>query len=85
MIVTDLNDRERARYAEQFEKTAEAYKELVAALRARDDDKLIVNLILVSFAGRAVHELAEILEKAVQVSSPDYPPEASRGPRHDHL
>jgi hypothetical protein len=79
VIVTDLNDRERARYADQFEKASDAFQALTIALRAKDDDKLLVNLILASFAGRSINELAEILEKAVQVSTPGYSPESKSG------
>jgi hypothetical protein len=74
VIFTDLNDRERAKFAATFEKAATAFSDLAKSLRDGDDDKVLLHLILASFSGRAVTELAEIMEKASVASMPDFPP-----------
>jgi len=74
MIVTDLNDRERRKFAEQFDKASDAFKDLASSLRDGDDDKAAVKLVIASYVGRPVNELLAIFEKAVVASAPDYPP-----------
>jgi hypothetical protein len=79
VIVTDLNDRERRKFAEQFDKAADAFKDFATALRDGNDDKAVVHLVVASLVGHSVGELLDIFEKAVVASAPDYPPTKQPG------
>ena len=72
-MVTDMNDRERKRYAKQIEAHIEACTELLNALRASDDMKALIALVRVSLDGRFVNELIEVFQGAENVHVPDHP------------
>lgn len=74
MIVTDLNDRERHRYAQQIGKVSEAARSLAEALRSGDDTTALVQLALLGLSGNVLNELTDIFMKTVDVSVPDAPP-----------
>lgn len=74
MIVTDLHDRERERYAQQAEKMARAASELAAMLRSNDDTGALIRFAMLSLCGSFMDELASIFQSAMDVTIPDGPP-----------
>lgn len=66
-IITDLNQRERAKYAEAMDGMAEAARSLAAALRD-------VNLVPLALTSGAVHDLLGIFKSATSAEVPDHPP-----------
>jgi hypothetical protein len=76
MIVTDLNDRERRRYAEALDHMAVSCQEAAKSLRRGDDDKLAVNIAIAALGVKMIDELARIIITAVQADIPNEPPAA---------
>jgi hypothetical protein len=74
MIVTDLNDRERRRYAEALNHMAASFQEAAKALRQGDDDKLAINIAIAALGLKMFDELSRIVISAVQTNIPDQPP-----------
>lgn len=73
-IVTDLNQRERARYAGALEKMADSARALAQALRDGDDTAAVVQLVGVSLSGAMLNELTDVFQAAVSADIPDHPP-----------
>lgn len=77
-IVTDLNQRERTRYADALINLADAARNLADSIRVGDDTTAVVHLIGVSMIGHTVNELAGVFQSAVSAEIPDHPPAADR-------
>lgn len=73
-IITDLNQRERAKYAEAMDGMAEAARSLAAALREADDTTALMNLVPLALTSGAVHDLLSIFKAATTAEVPDHPP-----------
>ena len=74
MIVTDLNDRERKRYATQLDSLATAATKAAEALRNGDDNGAVVQVAIVGLTGRIINELVDVFMSAAEASVPDGPP-----------
>lgn len=74
MIVTDLNDRERRRYAEALDHMAKGCQKAAEALRRGDDDGLAINIAIMALGVKMIDELARIVISAVQTDIPNQPP-----------
>lgn len=61
MIKTDLNERERERFAEMSRATSKAATALAEALGTDDDTKLIVSFMLFSLTVSSLSELQKII------------------------
>lgn len=75
MIVTDLNDRERKRHAEQLNKMASVYQELAAALLEGNDEKAGFFLAHLGLANGSISELLAVFSEAFRAEVPDTVPE----------
>lgn len=73
MVITDMNDRERKRYADQMEGIGKAATALAEALRIGDDTAAAPYLAVLAMCGAPIIELAEIFMQATGVSVPDRP------------
>jgi hypothetical protein len=71
MLVTDLNDRERRRYAENFDSIAKAAEKVAESLRGGDDAITLVHLISFTLLDRTLTELVDIFKTAITVTLPD--------------
>lgn len=74
MIVTDLNDRERKRYAKSATDMAKMASDLAEALTDADDAKAAVTAALLAMSGTFLNELLGIFTSALPVNIPDVPP-----------
>lgn len=57
---TDMNDRERERFAAQADRAAESATKVAAALRAGNDMDTLLNVVLLSLSGSFINELHDI-------------------------
>jgi hypothetical protein len=73
MLVTDMNARERARFAEKADRLAKHTGKLAAALRAGDDVEVLLQLAITGIAGEFIVELGKIFTDAVGVQIPETP------------
>ena len=71
VIVTDLNARERDRFAKQMELLAKAAGDLAVALRSGDDSAAMTQLALVAISTTMLRELTEIFLGAQGIVIPD--------------
>lgn len=68
-LSTDLNHRERQRFAEELLKVADSAREAATALLAEEDSKAMIHYIIMSLAGGSVaKELQAIFQAAVDVA-----------------
>ena len=72
VIVTDLNARERDRFAKQMELLAKAAGDLAVALRSGDDSGAMAHLALAAISTMMLRELSEIFLAAQGVVIPDH-------------
>ncbi len=68
MFETDLNQRERRRYAAQLRSMARNSERAARALEAEDDDKAMIEVVTLGLRGRVVTEITEIFSQAVDVA-----------------
>lgn len=73
-FVTDLNHRERQRYAQVAEAIADAARQLARALRDANDSDALTHLLRLALAHHQLAELAPIFQDATNVDIPDHPP-----------
>jgi hypothetical protein len=65
MIKTDLNERERERFASAFDRVAESASNTATALRSGDDTKLMLKFVMFSLKMTGVTELKDIVTKSM--------------------
>jgi len=65
-MVTDMNDRERERFAGALEQVAEAATKSVAALREGDDTALVPQIMALMLQMLVMQDLVKVLQ-AVQI------------------
>jgi hypothetical protein len=71
-LVTDMNDRERARYAASFDSVAESARAAAEALRNTDDVALLPHLVMMGLVMPGMmKELLDIMTAATQVDVSD--------------
>jgi hypothetical protein len=82
MLVTDMNDRERTKFATKARMLSESTSKLAEALESNngDDSEALVYLTIVSLSGEFINELAKIFAKAAGVEIPDSPEQLSVHP-----
>jgi hypothetical protein len=68
---TDLNDRERTRYAKHFREISLIAIEIVKALETGDDDSLVKNFTFYQIKGISERELVDIILKTVVGTAAD--------------
>jgi hypothetical protein len=73
MIVTDMNDRERKKFAGLAEELARSADKLAAALRTEDDSDVLFHLAMTGISGRFINDLSDIFKDAAGVQIPDSP------------
>jgi hypothetical protein len=73
LITTDLNARERERYAKGLEGLAAEAVKAAMALRTEQDSEALIALITLSFSDGAVRELMKVFADAIPapVKAPD--------------
>lgn len=59
-FATDMNQRERDRYAAQAEKCAESATKLAKSLRAGDDTTALLHTVMLSLSGNFLNELHDV-------------------------
>lgn len=77
MFQTDLNERERSRYAKMFRGLSEQAIKTAEALEASpyDDSKFVVNFIVLSLLLSGLSELSRIVQDAAtKEAPPEFPP-----------
>lgn len=74
MLVTDMNDRERKKFAEKAVELATSAGNLGRALRTGDDTEVLLHLAITGISGTFINELSEIFQAATAgVKIPDSP------------
>lgn len=74
-LVTDLNERERKRYATDCEQLSNVFKDLAGYIKSGDDLGAAILMVVLSTAGATtVNELLDVFKAAVPVNIPDHPP-----------
>ncbi|MDP8928644.1 MAG: hypothetical protein M3O70_08750 [Actinomycetota bacterium] len=68
MFETDLNQRERRRYAKALRDIARNSERAARALESEDDDKAMIEVVTLGLRGRVVNEITEIFSQAVDVA-----------------
>ena len=66
-ITTDLNQRERAKFAEMARAVSKHAATLADAIEADDDTKLMIEFMIFSIAASSLNELQEILIASLEV------------------
>lgn len=70
MITTDLNERERKRYAESCRMISKTALCLAEALEANDDTKMVVEFMVFSLATASLAELQKVIVESVRKDAP---------------
>ena len=74
MLVTDMNAREREKFAKMAERTARMATKLAQSLREGDDDaEVLTNLVMLVLSGAFFRELEEIFRNSIAVEIPTDP------------
>lgn len=79
MFKTNMNDRERSRYAKQLRELADYANKAAVALESADDNEFILNFLLLSMLGSsAITEIHEVLKSSIkdlkdEVKTSDFP------------
>lgn len=73
MLVTDMNDRERRKFASRADDLEVAAGKLAQALRGGDDTDVLLQLALTGVSGMFITDLGEIFQAALGVEIPDSP------------
>ena len=71
MLITDLNDRERKKYADQIDSHIVAMAKVAEALRSSDDAMAAINLVIACMSASFYPELMSIFESSVIAKIPD--------------
>ncbi len=67
-VETDLNQRERRRYAAALRSIARNSERAARALEAEDDDKAMIEVVLLGLRWRVLNEITEIFSESVDVA-----------------
>jgi hypothetical protein len=74
LLITDMNDRERRKFAEKAEALAASAGKLAESLRTGDDTEVLLHLAITGVSGTFITELGDIFKAAVAgVNIPDSP------------
>lgn len=73
MFVTDMNRRERVKFAKQAQSLAENSSNLAQALRADDDTQVLLHLTSAALSSSFINELIDVFKDAVVAQVPDSP------------
>lgn len=73
MLVTDLNSRERARYASLAKEVSATAESLAECLTNSDDSKAVVQLAVCALTMNQLHGLVDIFAAAINVQIPERP------------
>jgi len=73
MLITDMNARERARFADKADKLALSAGKLAAKLREGDDTDVLLHLAITGISGEFIHDLGKIFTDAVGIHMPETP------------
>lgn len=65
---TDLNQRERQKYAEELQLASDAALKLAEALLSEDDDTAMIQYIIFSFASAGMRELGKVFTAAADAA-----------------
>lgn len=76
-LVTDLNNRERTKYADDLIAYAETATKLAGSLRDGNDSSAVVSLLLLGSINKLISELASVFVEATHVNIPDHVPDRS--------
>ena len=63
---TDLNDRERKRFAERFRSMSKLAADAANALETGDDTSLLVPFLMLSMSSGAMRELGDVITAAAE-------------------
>lgn len=78
IITTDLNHRERDRYAKGLESLATEATKAAVELRAGNDSDALISLITLALSDEPIRELMKVFGDAIPAALPAFPTDASK-------
>lgn len=77
LLDTDLNSRERARFARQIDMIAKDATKIAAALRVENDTEALICLVTLSISMGVLDELRKVFEETITGAKTKAPDDAS--------